>query len=200
MKYKKKHRYPWQLDCRLCTLYAGKKLGCLAAICPWLSERLQAGSISYAGAIAEVFQDRSILGTRLALLTRRAPPTLWADAQHQTRFELLRDRIGTRRRRDTPSFFAAMYLLTATSSLCSRTMHCFTSRGVDFSAVRLVGISVEDYTLLGAARDLYQHTGSVVDVDLADPELVSEDLFRLIVHANLVDWYGPVILELQNRR
>jgi hypothetical protein len=79
-------------------------------------------------------------------------------------------------------------------------MHCFTSRGVDFSAVRLVGISVEDYTLLGAARDLYQHTGSVVGVDLADPELVSEDLFRLIVHANLVDWYGPVILELQNRR
>ena len=43
------------VDCKLCTMYAGKRRGCKANGCPWLVERIEAGVVGYEEAIMETF-------------------------------------------------------------------------------------------------------------------------------------------------
>lgn len=45
---------PEDVSCVLCTEYV-KKLGCTALSCPCLAERMEAGTVGYAEAVAELF-------------------------------------------------------------------------------------------------------------------------------------------------
>ena len=46
---------PEDVSCVLCTEYV-KKLGCTALSCPCLAERMEAGTVGYAEAVAELFR------------------------------------------------------------------------------------------------------------------------------------------------
>ena len=48
---------PEDVSCVLCTEYV-KKLGCTALSCPCLAERMEAGTVGYAEAVAELFPYR----------------------------------------------------------------------------------------------------------------------------------------------
>ena len=107
---------PEDVSCVLCTEYV-KKLGCTALSCPCLAERVEAGTVGYAEAVAELFPYRPRLTARIMRLAESFPGTMWQDNTHRKRMETLRLLLGCRKERDTPEFFAALYLLTSNKDL-----------------------------------------------------------------------------------
>lgn len=95
---------PEDVSCVLCTEYV-KKLGCTALSCPCLAERMEAGTVGYAEAAAELFPYRPRLTARIMRLAERFPGTMWQDDAHRKRMETLRLLLGCRKERDTPEFF-----------------------------------------------------------------------------------------------
>lgn len=114
---------PEDVSCVLCTEYV-KKLGCTALSCPCLAERMEAGTVGYAEAVAELFPYRPRLTARIMRLAERFPGTMWQDDAHRKRMETLRLLLGFRKERDTPEFFAALYLLTSDKEISDRTFNC----------------------------------------------------------------------------
>ena len=79
---------PEDVSCVLCTEYV-KKLGCTALSCPCLAERMEAGTVGYAEAVAELFPYRPRLTARIMRLAESFPGTMWQDNAHRKRMETL---------------------------------------------------------------------------------------------------------------
>lgn len=75
---------PEDVSCVLCTEYV-KKLGCTALSCPCLAERVEAGTVGYAEAVAELFPYRPRLTARIMRLAESFPGTMWQDDAHRKR-------------------------------------------------------------------------------------------------------------------
>ena len=58
-----------------------------------------------------------LLAPRLRVLITCFPGSLWKDERHQERMEYAKARLGYYRRRDTPAFYAALFLLTSSAEL-----------------------------------------------------------------------------------
>lgn len=187
---------PEDVDCNLCTKYKSKT-GCTACGCPWLDERIEAGAVSYSDAVTKIFSGYPTLRWRLNLLMRLFSGTFWLDEAHRQRMEWLKVRLGYRRYRDTPAYYAAMYLLTSNEDIYSRASNCLWKQGFDHNYAKLRGISPHDYTLLMAARSIYNHVDGLAVADLADVEVVDPEAFQLIVNAMLIARYGLAALKLR---
>ena len=107
---------PKDVSCQLCTEYV-KKLGCTALRCPWLAERIEAGVVGYREAVMETFPRDRRLSSRLNLLIKHYPGSLWSCEQHERRMQYQCAVQGYRRRRDTNAYYAAMYLLTSNDDI-----------------------------------------------------------------------------------
>ena len=188
---------PEHIDCKLCDKYAAGK-GCTADSCPWLAERIEAGVVGYEEAILETFPRNIHLDAKLHLAIRRFSGSLFLTAAHRQRMDDLKARRGKRSRRDTPAYFAAMYLLTVNRELYERTRGCFLPQGLQFEYANVSGISPHNYTLLSAARDIYSDSTKVSASDLARTDVVDTLAFSLIVNALLVARYGPAVLEISS--
>ena len=77
---------PKDVSCQLCTEYV-KKLGCTALRCPWLAERIEAGVVGYREAVMESFPRDRRLSSRLNLLIKHYPGSLWSNEQHERRMQ-----------------------------------------------------------------------------------------------------------------
>lgn len=190
---------PEDVDCSLCSKYAGKRKNCKAHGCPWLAERIEAGTVGYEEALLETFPRDAHLDARLHTAIRRFTGSLFLTAAHKNRMEQMKIREGYRKRRDTPAYYAAMYLLTANDDLFHRTTNCFRKSGIQFDYGKLADISPHNYTLFSAARDIYSDGTSVALNDLANAEVVDSLAFSLIVNALLIARYGCAVLDIRER-
>lgn len=186
---------PEDVDCKLCTEYS-KKTGCAAKGCPYLAERMEAGVVEYGEAVMETFAQNRSLHPRLDRLIRQFPGSLWEDGEHRRRMDWQRTVLGFRPKRDTPQFFAAMYLITATETFYAHTANCLCKSGLDFRYARLPGISEQDFALLSAARAIYERSGGISMAELANRDVIGDDAFRLIINALLIARYGTDALKL----
>ena len=135
---------PKDVSCQLCTEYV-KKLGCTALRCPWLAERIEAGVVGYREAVMETFPRDRRLSSRLNLLIKHYPGSLWSNEQHERRMQYQCAVQGYRRRRDTNAYYAAMYLLTSNDDIYRRTANCFCKDGIEFGydrAFHILAITV----------------------------------------------------------
>ena len=187
------------VECKFCTEYKGKKGGCSHRVCPWLAERIEVGAAGYEEALLDSFPNNPDLTARLHTAVRLFRGSLWLNEAHRLRMEALEAREGSDPRRDTPAYFAAMYLLTADPDTAKRTASCFYRDGIMFSRAITKGISTLGYTLLSAARDIYASGDGIALTDLADREIIDTDAFCLIVNALLIARYGSAALELQQK-
>ena len=103
---------PADVDCKLCTEYV-KKFGCTACGCPWMAERIEAGVVGYAEVVRQMFPHDKRLMARLEPLIRDFPGMLWQDERHRQRMEGVKIHLGHSKRRDTPAFFAVMFMFTS---------------------------------------------------------------------------------------
>ena len=131
--------------------------------------------------------------------TRLFYGSLYRDADHRQRMEGLRKRLGYRRGRDTPAYYAAMYLLTSSESLYRHTANCFCRYGIEFAYATLREMPPHDYTLFSAARDIYTDTPGTAVADLANIVVVDTQAFSLIVNALLIARYGRAVLNINEK-
>lgn len=190
---------PEDVDCKLCTQYAGKKRGCKANGCPWMAERIEAGAVGYAEAVMETFPRDPHMDARLHTTIRRFSGSLFLNAEHRQRMEYLKIRLGANRRRDNSAYFAAMYLLTANADIYDRAASCFCRKGIEFDYASLKGVSPHNYTLFSAARDIYTDATGVTLSDLANGEVSDTLVFSLITNALLIARYGCAVLSIRER-
>ena len=186
------------VDCKLCTMYAGKRRGCKANGCPWLAERIEAGVVGYEEAVMEAFPRSPHLDAKLHTVIRRFTGSLFLNAGHRQRMENMKIRMGYSRRRDRPAYFAAMYLLTANEDIYTRTANCFCHHGIEFDYAMLKDISPHNYTLFSAARDICADTSGVMLNDLSNREVTDTLVFSLITNALLIARYGCAVLAISS--
>ena len=177
------------VDCTLCTEYRGKNR-CPHSICPFIAERIEAGTVTYQEAIRSMIPSHCSMSRRLPQLIQAYPNSLWGDPQHRHRMELFHNRLGYARRRNTPCYYAAMYLLTSNAEIHRRTANCFHRAGITFDYAILNGISPHDYSLYCAACGRFGGERCVTLAEMADSEIIDEEAFRLLVNALLIARYG----------
>lgn len=92
---------------------------------------------------------------------------------------------------------AAVYLLTANPFLWSKSQTATTPECINFPAIHIHGVDLDGYVLFHTARDLYSGSKHIRLSELTDPELVSDEAFRLIVTAFLIRRYGAAVLSAE---
>ncbi len=185
------------VDCRFCKEYEHRKCT-VESGCPYLAERIEAGAVDYGEVIRDTFKDTpELLRCRLRRLTERFPDTMWTNAAHERRFYHLWAELGTKKKRDTPQFFAALYLLTANEDVYRRAYNAFHPNGIKPEYIRVSGISIPNYALVQAAKSIYFGTDGITLADLSDSEAVDEESFCLIVNAILIARYGKEVMHIK---
>jgi len=96
--------------------------------------------------------------------------------------------------RHTSNYGAAIFLLSADESLWLKVAGCVLDTGIYFDRVKLGGVSLEQYILFHAAKDVYSGTKHIRLSELVDKELIADDLFRLIVNAFVIEKCGLEII------
>lgn len=186
--------------CRYCTAFVRRR--CTASEgCPFIAERIEAGAVDYGEIIRDTFKRPSaILRWRLRYLVEHFDDSMWESENHEKRFHRMWAEMGTRKKRDTPRFFAALYLLTANEDIWRRAYNGFSIGGIETDYIRLHGISIPNYALVQAAKALYRDTDHFTLEDLEDCEAVNTGTFRLIVNAILIARYGRDVLKIRADR
>ena len=157
--------------------------------------------MDYGTVVRDMFKSpTTVLRWRLVNLIEDFPDTMWESKDHEKRFFRIWTEIGTRKRRDTPRFFAALYLLTSNEDVYCRAYNAFTSDGVDPSYIRMSGIETSGYALVQAAKSIYLGTDHFTITDLSDCEAISSDAFRVIVNALLIARYGRNVMSIKGKR
>jgi len=194
MKIRKSRATPEEVDCRYCTEYL-PKVGCTAFDCIILPERIEAGVVGYREIIADTFGHNRILMKRLSELIAAFPGTMWADEIHRKRFLYVTSQCE--KQLVSPSYFAAVYLITSNTDIYKRAFRCFLRSGLYLKNFRIQGISTDNYTLAAYAKMLYSGQKNLPADELADSDIVSEDAFRFAVNASVIARHGTDVLKIQ---
>lgn len=161
-----------------------------------LGERLVAGCMPVselmADFIAEV--DAEPFAARVTRLSGESPPFFFLFG-HRERFDSLWCRHSETA--DEDAMCAALYLLSADRFLWGKSVAAIQPDMIRFKEIPIHGVDLGGYVLFHTARDLYQGTRHVSLSELTDPELVSDETFRLIIASFLIRRYGPEVLEIE---
>lgn len=178
-------------DCSACA-YQGRKKKCTSpAQCICLRERLVAGCVPLTellGVLTKEVPERPFVA-RVSHLSRQ-PLSIFESNTHQTRFEAAH----TENLTGSAGQAAAFFLLTADPFLWSKARLAVAPGKIDFPAIHIHGVDLDGYVLFHTAKDLYAGTKHISLSELTDPELVSDEAFRLIVTAFLIRRYGAEVL------
>lgn len=93
-----------------------------------------------------------------------------------------------------PNYAASVFLLSADSGLWERAKWHVADTGIYFDRIRLGGVTLEQYILFHAAKDVHNGTKHIRLSELADRELVADWLLRLIVNASVMEKCGVEIV------
>lgn len=77
---------------------------------------------------------------------------------------------------------------------CSHPNYAAADTGIYFDRIRLGGVTLEQYILFHAAKDVYNGTKHIRLSELADRELVADRLLRLVVNAFVIQKCGVEIV------
>ena len=189
------HYKPADVACEYCV--NSRRRRCRITGCPWLAERIEAGVVSYASAVQELFggvEDEAFI-KRLGLLVLHFRGSFWLNREHEYNTRLLLRSVGYQAWRN-PRFFAALYLFGSNSLLMKRAWNACMPHGFEPLYMVMRGVSAHDYTLIQAAKALMCGGLGLTLYDLADREVVDDKAFTLIVNALLIANYGPDVLKL----
>lgn len=181
------------VDCRYCTDYRKKK--CSVRRCPWLKERIEAGTVTYQDLVTECFDHLKNPRTKSRIFLAAADfhGELYRDHRHRERLTGVWRQFMKDVTRKPPIFLAALHLLTADPELWAAVIRAVTENGIDFSWAKLRGISMDNYTLYQTAKSIYTGEKQITSADLAD-----ESMLKVIIGAMLVARFGYAVYSLDH--
>lgn len=105
--------------------------------------------------------------------------------------------IGRRRKNlaQYPNYAAAVFLLSADAALWDTVYKNVLDTGIYFDRIKLGGVTLEQYILFHAAKDVYYGTKHIRLSELTDRELIPDEILRLIVNAFVIEKCGVEIVK-----
>lgn len=189
---------PSGCDCWNYLYQTGKETCGNLSDCGCLSERSVAGCVPFSRLLEQFAMEVAVspFVARVSRMLAKNPPVFFL-AGHRSRF----DRIWENRGQDIEenAMCAAIYLLSADRFLWGKSVSAIESDRIRFQEIQIHGVDLDGYVLFHTARDLYEGTCRISLSELVDPELVSEDAFRLVLSAFLIRRYGVGILCAERR-
>lgn len=188
-------------DCGRCLKSDKEKRPCGAFNCICFDDHLATDCQTYSELVscwmAEAGISSILYRTRDVIQEADFP---YRDARHKEEIRLLWQREVLCEYQMPAAFASAVYLLTADPELWKKTASAVDARRILFRTVNLRGIDIEGYVLYLAAKSLYLGKQYISLAELTDPEIVSDELYRLILTAFTIRRYGlPVMQELERR-
>ncbi|MBQ7920667.1 MAG: hypothetical protein IJ324_12100 [Lachnospiraceae bacterium] len=95
----------------------------------------------------------------------------------------------------TSNYAAAVFLLSADEELWETVRENVLDTGIYFDRVRLGSVTLEQYILFHAAKDVYNRTKHIRLSELADRELIPDEILKLIVNAFVIEKCGVEIVK-----
>ena len=183
------------MACEYCV--NSRRRRCRIAGCPWLAERIEAGVVSYASAVRELFGGLYVylFIQRLGSLVLHFRGSFWLNREHEFNTRLLLRSVGYEAWKN-PRFFASLYLFGSNRALLKRAWNACLPQGFEPGYMVMRGVSAHDYTLIQAAKAITGCGSGLELEDLADAEIVDDAAFRLIINALLIANYGSDVLKL----
>lgn len=86
-----------------------------------------------------------------------------------------------------PNYAAAVFLLSADEELWDKVHRQVLDTGIYFDRIRLGGVTLNQYILFHAAKDVYNGTKHIRLSELTDRELIPDEVLRLIVNAFVIE-------------
>lgn len=120
---------------------------------------------------------------------------IFKDAKHREVFFSLLMSKRKRGLRQDSGYAAAVYLLSADEMLWEKVQKNVQDTGIYFDRIRLGRVTLEQYILFHAAKDVYFGTKHIRLSELMDRELVADEMLRLIVNAFVIEKCGVAIVE-----
>lgn len=186
---------PEELDCEYCAQFTGQP--CPLHECGYLVERACAGAITLQKLIKECFKPKRAAKLRNRLRTYKEQSCgFFRNNTHRSRW--LKWRSALRGAPD--SLNAAVFLLTAYDELGDRVLPYVRADGIAFEKVTLKGIAPGQYAVYQAVKSIVTGGEGISIDDLAYPELVGNEEFRLIVTALLLARYGEVVFSFEKEK
>ena len=166
--------------------------------CVCLDERIVAGAIDLNEFVRDCFFPEAgvQLQARLERSFNGCSIGFFLSDSHRERWQHWRARCYRMSGRD----LAALFLLTAYEDIWRRMIWKFDACEFDFQSVQLSGIQPELYSVYQAAKAISTGSRNITLVDLASPELVTDEAFHLIVCALLLAKYGDAILNFERKQ
>lgn len=96
--------------------------------------------------------------------------------------KIFNEAVRTRKNIDK-EYVAVLFLLTSNRTMWNRIKHYVQCKSICFDNFPMSGCSEEEYTLLLCAKDIYFDARNITISELADPNLISKELFGVIVSA-----------------
>ena len=189
------HYKPADVACEYCVNSHRRR--CRVTGCPWLAERIEAGVVSYASAVRELFggvADEAFI-QHLGSLVLHFRGSFWINRKHEFNTRPLLRSVGYEAWRN-PRFFAALYLFGSNRLLMKRVWNACMPQGFEPMFLVMRGVSEHDYTLIQTAKALMCGGLGLTLYDLADRDVVDDKAFTLIVNALLIANYGSDVLKL----
>lgn len=186
-------------DCSLCS-YHSKRKGCEVEQCPYVSERIAAGTAT----IREVMDETTkyirhpVFRRRLKQYVKESEecPMEFKNGKHRQVFD---DAIVKLDKKNY-ALMAAVYLLTADHRLWNQSRRYVERNAVDLASCKPHGSSEDGYTLFCCAKDLCLGTKHISVSDLADTDIISPKLFALICNAMAIRRFGLGAIRYKERK
>lgn len=112
------------------------------------------------------------------------------DNDHQNRFHQLVKHAILPLRTSTNSYQAAIYLLTSSAMLWSAVEDHIDKGRINFAECNRRGFSTHDYMAFLIAKDCISDSEYLRVQDLSDTQLISEQMYRLIIQAIQIKRYS----------
>ena len=181
------------VDCQSCLDHRRQSRRTL--VCLHITERLQAGAVTMVELTAETVRPWKHLGLkqRAVGLAGRLSGFHFEDQLHVARMlKMTKGEEGA----VNSHWLAAVYLLSAHAGLWQKTIAAVEQDRIDFASIRLGDASVREYILYRVAKGLCSSKLGASSEELADPELVNDDIFLLVPSSDLIARYGPEIMKI----
>lgn len=115
---------------------------------------------------------------------------IFKDGKHRNEFLSLLSGKRSESLHHMSNYAAAVFLLSADEKLWKIVRKNVLDSDIYFAQVELGGVSLEQYILFHAAKDVYMGTQHIRLSELTDRELISDEILRLIVNAFVIGKCG----------
>jgi len=133
---------------------------------------------------------------RVSSVSARNTPVFFLPG-HRNRFDRIWE--AHEETADEDALCAVVYLLSADRFLWGKSVPAILPNIIRFQEIQIHGVDLDGYVLFHTAKDLYKGTSHISLSELVDPELVSEDAFRLVITAFLIRRHGAGVLCMEGR-